>query len=65
MTDLPTIIENLGRALNAQEVSHYTGIGKKTVYEMAEQDRLPCYRIGSRVVFDPKSVADWLREKRR
>jgi excisionase family DNA binding protein len=50
-------------ALTVKQVAKLTGIGKSTIYELADRNAIPCYRIGSMVRFDPKDVAEWWRGK--
>lgn len=65
ISDLATHIESLDGALTAKQVAKFTGIGYATIYEMADDKRIPCYRIGSMLRFDPKDVAEWWRGKKQ
>ena len=65
ISDLATHIENLEGALTAKQVSKFTGISDKTIYELAARNAIPCYRVGSMVRFDPKDVAAWWRGKKQ
>jgi excisionase family DNA binding protein len=65
ITDLATHIENLEGALTAKQISKFTGISGKTIYEYAADGRLPSYRIGSMLRFDPCHVATWWRGKKQ
>jgi len=55
-------IENLGHALTAQELAKLLQVNPDTIWKMAKQSRIPSFRVGSAVRFDPKNVADWLRQ---
>jgi excisionase family DNA binding protein len=38
-------------------------MGRSAVYEMASTGRIPHYRLGSTIRFDPAVVAAWLRQR--
>ena len=54
-------IENIRHALTARELAQLLQVNPDTIWKMAKQSRIPSFRVGSAVRFDPKSVADWLR----
>lgn len=54
-------IERVGRALNAEELSGFLNVSKITIFKQAKAGRIPSFRIGTCVRFDPKAVAKWLR----
>jgi predicted DNA-binding transcriptional regulator AlpA len=56
-------LEQLTRALDANEVSELFGINKDTVYRFAAEETLPSFRLGSVLRFDPKALAQCLRDK--
>ena len=56
-------IEKFDHALNATELSRLLGVNKLTIYRLAEQGRIPAFRIASAIRFDPHRVAAWLRER--
>lgn len=49
-------------ALTAAELAPLIGVGRTAMYELAAEGRIPCYRIGTMLRFDPVQVAQWLRE---
>lgn len=57
-------IEHTGHALTAADLAVLLTIAKATIFKMAKQGRIPCFRIGTAVRFDPHSVAQWLRGRR-
>jgi excisionase family DNA binding protein len=59
---LPDRIERVGHALTAVELAELLAISRITVFRMAKTGRIPCFRIGSCVRFDPRAVANWLRK---
>ena len=55
-------IERIGRALTADELATMLNVSKITIFKQAKAGRIPSFRIGTCVRFDPKTVAGWLRE---
>jgi excisionase family DNA binding protein len=56
-------IEKMGRALTADDLSELLSVSKVQVYKLASQGKIPHFRIGMSLRFDPHSVAAWLRKK--
>ena len=54
-------IERFGRALTAAQLSTLLAVSKIAIYKLAKAGRIPSFRIGTCVRFDPKAVAGWLR----
>jgi excisionase family DNA binding protein len=55
-------IERMGRALTADELARMLTVSKVTIFKQAKAGRIPSFRIGTCVRFDPKSVGTWLRK---
>jgi len=58
---LPQRIERIKRAITANEVAEFLAVSPITIYKMAQAGRLPSFRIGTAVRFDPRALAEWLR----
>jgi len=58
---LPQRIEGIKRAITASEVAALLAVSPITIYKMAKAGRLPSFRIGTAVRFDPRALAEWLR----
>ena len=56
-------IEKMGRALTADDLAQFLSVSKVQVYKLASEGKIPCFRIGMSLRFDPHSVAGWLRKK--
>jgi excisionase family DNA binding protein len=56
-------IEKIGRALTAGELSKLLSVSKVTIFKHAAAGRIPSFRVGTCVRFDPKAVANWLRSQ--
>lgn len=53
-------IEKIGRALTARELSKYLSVSTVTIFKLAAAGRIPSFRVGGCVRFDPRRVATWL-----
>ncbi len=62
VSSLPDQIEQIHRALTAAELAQWLAVSRITVFKLAKAGRIPCFRIGSCVRFDPRAVATWLRK---
>jgi len=58
---LPQRIERIHHAITATEVAALLAVSPITVYKMAKAGRMPSFRVGTSVRFDPCAVAEWLR----
>ncbi len=54
-------IANIDHALTAVELAALLSISRVTIFKQAKAGRIPNFRIGTSVRFDPHSVACWLR----
>jgi excisionase family DNA binding protein len=54
-------IEQIGHALTAEELSGFLGVSRVTIFKHAAAGRIPSFRVGTCVRFDPRAVAQWLR----
>jgi excisionase family DNA binding protein len=61
-SSLPDQIERITHALTAVEVAAYLSVSRITVFKLAKAGRIPCFRIGTCVRFDPRVLATWLRK---
>lgn len=61
-----TLIEQLERrrkALTVNELADILQMSKSAVYEQAAAGRIPSFKVGSSLRFDPQLIADLLRKK--
>jgi excisionase family DNA binding protein len=58
---LPDRIEMFGHALTAEDLSKLLSVSKVTIFKQAAAGRIPSFRVGTCVRFDPRAVAQWLR----
>jgi excisionase family DNA binding protein len=55
-------IESYPHALKASELAQLLSISRITVFKLAKSGRIPSFRVGTCVRFDPRKVAEWLRK---
>ena len=60
---LASMVRARRKAWTAEELSELLSISTKTIYSMAKKHRIPCFRIGSLVRFDPALTAAWIESK--
>ena len=48
--------------LSVDQVAEMLGIDKKTVYDHANRGRIPCRRLGRRILFGRRAILDWLNK---
>ena len=63
-TSLADKIEALGHALTADQLAALLSVSRITVFKHAATGRIPSFKIGTCVRFDPHAVAEWLRAGR-
>ena len=56
-------IERMGRALTAEELAKLLCVSKVTIFKQAAAGKIPSFRVGTCVRFDPRTVANWLRSQ--
>lgn len=54
-------IERTARALTADELSKILTVSRIPIFKQAKAGRIPSFRIGTCVRFDPRAIANWLR----
>jgi len=59
---LPEQLEKIAHALTAKNLAQLLQVSEVTVYKLAKANKLPSFRIGTAVRFDPRAVARWLRQ---
>jgi excisionase family DNA binding protein len=64
LENVVTMIRQRPGMLTVTEAAQLTGLARRTVYAMAEQGRIPHYRIGGALRFDPVELADWLERQK-
>jgi excisionase family DNA binding protein len=61
-----SILEELETAkglMDVKAVAKLLNVTGKTIYKLAEEQRIPCIRIGASLKFDPQTLAYWVRKQ--
>jgi excisionase family DNA binding protein len=61
--NLADSLDQRGTALTVSDVAELLNISERQVYKLAASNRIPSFRLGGSVRFDPSDVAAWLRQK--
>jgi excisionase family DNA binding protein len=56
-------LEQKRRALLVVEVAQLLNISERQVYKLVAEHRIPCFKIGASIRFDPVAISAWLRGK--
>lgn len=54
-------VEQTGHALTADDLAELLCVSRITIFKQAKAGRIPSFRVGTCVRFDPSAVARWLR----
>ena len=57
---LADFLQGRPRALRASEVAALLGVSERLVYKLAADRRIPAFRVGFALRFDPRALANWL-----
>jgi excisionase family DNA binding protein len=63
--NLADSIDGRTNALTVFDVAGLLNISERQVYKLAAENRIPSFKIGGSVRFDPVAFAAWLRQKSR
>lgn len=63
VTGLTDFLKGRPRALRAGEVAALLNVSERLIYKLASERRLPAFRIGGALRFDPAALAHWLRDR--
>ena len=56
-------LDGKNRALTVVDIAELLNISERQVYKLAAEHRIPCFKVGGCIRFDPRAVAVWLRQK--
>ncbi|MFA6236237.1 MAG: helix-turn-helix domain-containing protein [Bacteriovorax sp.] len=54
-------LEITDRWLSVQEIAHYLGISKETIYRWLDSKKIPAHKIGKQWKFKTVEVDQWIR----
>ena len=56
-------VDGKRRALLVTDVAELLSISERQVYKLVAAHRIPCFKIGGSIRFDPSAISAWLRQK--
>lgn len=62
-TDLVTRLKVHPGAIRVSELARILTMSRTTLYQMVEDGRIPHYRLGDSIRFDPVRVSNWLADQ--
>ncbi len=63
MDDRMKKIPELRRLITAKEAGQYLSLSTETIYRLASSKKLPYLKIGDRVLFDIKTLDQWIEKR--
>jgi excisionase family DNA binding protein len=60
---LASRVRNMHGALDAGELAKLLGVAKVTILRRARRGKIPSFRIGAMIRFDPQAISKWLLEQ--
>lgn len=63
MADLLEVLEKKQTALRVGDLAELLNVNERSVYRWAAKHKIPSFKIGGTVRFNPATVAEWLRNK--
>ena len=61
--NLVEILQEKSQALTVSELAILLRISQRQLYKLAAGNRIPSFKIGASVRFDPAAIAAWLRQR--
>ena len=63
LKSLASRVRSMHGALDADELAKLLGVAKVTILRWAKRGKIPSFRIGTMVRFDPPVISRWLFEQ--
>jgi excisionase family DNA binding protein len=60
---LASRVRNMPGALDAEALAKLLGVAKVTILRRARRGKIPSFRIGPLIRFDPHAISKWLLEQ--
>ena len=60
---LTDCLDGRRRALVVTDIAELLSISERQVYKLVAAHRIPCFKIGGSIRFDPLAISAWLRQK--
>jgi len=63
LKSLASRVRSMHGALDAGKLAKLLGVAKVTILRRAKRGKIPSFRIGTMVRFDPQAISRWLLEQ--
>lgn len=60
---LTDCLDGKRQALVVTDIAELLRISERQVYKLVAAHRIPCFKIGGSIRFDPSAISVWLRDK--
>ena len=60
---LTDFLEKRTTALTVSDIAELLNISERLVYKLAASNRIPSFKVGGSIRFDPFEFAQWLRQR--
>src|SRR5258707_5297661 len=60
---LTDCLDGRRHALVVTDIAELLSISERQVYKLVAAHRIPCFKIGGSIRFDPVAISAWLRQK--
>lgn len=51
------------QTITAKEAADYIGVSKDTIYDLSRKKKIPCVRVGKRILFRREALDKWMDEQ--
>jgi excisionase family DNA binding protein len=46
--------------VDTKKIAHLLGVPENRIYKLVHQGRIPYYKVGGKLQFDPEEIREWL-----
>lgn len=57
--------EKIGEIFTLDEVANYLKVGKRTIYRLVAEKKIPAFKVGGAWRFTRADIDQWIREQAR
>ena len=51
--------------MTLRELAEYLKVNEKTVYGLAQKNRIPCFKVGGQWRFSTRDIQGWIEEQKK
>lgn len=57
--------DNVSKLLTVKELGEQLSLSRSTIYRLRKNSDFPFYEVGTRVLFDPDEVMEWIKKNKK